>query len=62
MMHQDKINLLKFYEEMQGKAKNKTSANKKIIDLNTYEEQIKKFYSGKISEKEIVASFNAIDL
>lgn len=36
---------------MEGRAKNKTSANKKIIDLNVYEEQIKKYYVGKITEK-----------
>ncbi|MCB0370228.1 MAG: hypothetical protein KDD45_12600 [Bdellovibrionales bacterium] len=52
MMHQDKINLIKFWEEMEGKAKNKVGqTNKKLIDLNVFEEQIKKYYGGKIGEK-----------
>lgn len=47
---------------MEGRAKTKTSSTKKIIDLNIFEDQIKKYYAAKVSEKEIVASFNAIDL
>lgn len=63
MLHQDKINLMKFYEDMEGKAKSKIgTTNKKMIDLGVFEEQIKKTYGNKMSEKEIVASFNAIDL
>lgn len=63
MMHQDKVNLLKFYEEMEGRSKSKIgTTNKKMIDMNVFEEQIKKYYASKVSEKEIVASFHAIDL
>ena len=62
MLHHDKINLIKFYEEMEGRSKSKIgNTNKKMIDLNTFEEQVKKYYGGKVGEKEIVASFHAID-
>ena len=47
---------------MEGRAKTKTSSTKKIVDLNIFEDQIKKYYAAKVSEKENVASFNAIDL
>lgn len=64
MMHSDKVNLIKFYEEMESKSKTKagSSAVKKTIELNLFSESIKKAYGAKISEREIVASFNAIDL
>lgn len=63
-MHSDKVNLIKFYEEMESKSKTKagSSAVKKTIELNLFSESIKKAYGAKISEREIVASFNAIDL
>ena len=48
LMHNDKINLIKFYEEMQSKIKNKNN-NNKIVDLNIFEEQIKKYYGSKVS-------------
>jgi hypothetical protein len=54
---------VQFYEEMEAKYKSKTNQNnKKFIDLNIFGEQIKKSYAGKLSDKEIIASFNAIDL
>jgi Ca2+-binding EF-hand superfamily protein len=61
MLHQDKVNLVKFYEEMEGKSKSKVGS-KKVIDLNLFEEQLKKHYPAKVTEREIVAAFNAIDL
>jgi Ca2+-binding EF-hand superfamily protein len=64
MLHSDKVNLIKFYEEMESQSKTKAgnSTVKKTIELNLFSDQIKKSYGGKISEREIVASFNAIDL
>ena len=52
MLHNDKTNLMKFYDDMEGKAKSKIgNTNKKMIDLNVFEEQMKKIYGSKISEK-----------
>jgi calpain, invertebrate len=52
MMHYDKINLIKFYEEMESRAKGKIgTTNKKMVDLNVFEEQIKKCYAGKVGER-----------
>ena len=49
MMHQDKINLINFYEEMEGRSKSKIgNTNKKMVDLNVFEEQVKKYYGGRI--------------
>ena len=49
MMHHDKINLINFYEEMEGRSKSRVgSSNKKMVDLNIFEEQIKKYYGGKV--------------
>lgn len=62
LLHSDKINLIKFYEEMEGRAKNRPNSSRKAIELNLFEEQLKKNYGGKISEREIVAAFHAIDL
>jgi hypothetical protein len=62
MLHNDKVVLTKFYEEMESKSKNNLKDQKIVIELPVFEEQIKKYYSGRISEREIVASFNAIDL
>lgn len=40
---------MKFYEDMEGKAKSKIgTTNKKMIDLNVFEEQIKKTYGSKV--------------
>lgn len=61
MLHQDKVNLVKFYEEMEGKSKSKVGS-KKVIDLNLFEDQLKKTYPAKVTDREIVAAFNAIDL
>jgi Ca2+-binding EF-hand superfamily protein len=60
LLHTDKVNLLKFYEEMESRVKGKPS--RKAIELNLFEEQVKKNYGGRIGEREIVAAFNAIDL
>lgn len=51
MMHSDKVNLIKFYEEMESKSKTKagSSAVKKTIELNLFSESIKKAYGAKIS-------------
>jgi hypothetical protein len=51
MLHSDKVNLIKFYEEMESKSKSKLPSSKKSIELNLFEEQIKKYYGGKISER-----------
>lgn len=62
-MHSDKINLIKFYEEMEGRSKSKVGlSNKKLVDLSVFEEQLKKGFTTRICQKEIVASFNGVDL
>lgn len=63
MLYSDHVNLMQFYEEMEAKCRSKTNQNsKQLIDLNVFGEQIKRFYAGKLTDKEIIASFNAIDL
>ncbi len=48
---------------MEGRARGKSKdTSKKQIDLTVFEEQVKKSYGGKLLEREIVGSFNAIDL
>ena len=37
MMHSDKINLINFYEEMEGRSKSKIGqSNKKMVDMNVF--------------------------
>ena len=49
MMHSDKINLIKFYEEMEGRSKSKVGlSNKKLVDLSVFEEQLKKGFTTRI--------------
>lgn len=63
MIHSQRVNLLKFYEEMEGRSNSKMYLNnKKVIDLNVFGEQIKNSYGSKITQREIVALFYAIDL
>lgn len=48
---------------MEIKAKTKSgSQGKPCIDLNIFEDQVKKYFAGKLQEREIVGSFNSIDL
>ena len=48
-MHSDKINLIKFYEEMEGRSKSKVGLiNKKLVDLSVFEEQLKKGFTTRI--------------
>jgi hypothetical protein len=37
LLHGDKVNLLKFYEEMENRGRPKTGSSKKVIDLALFE-------------------------
>ena len=49
MLHSDKVDLQKFYQEMEGLSTNKSPNGKKLIELNTFEQQIKKYYEGRLT-------------
>lgn len=53
LLHTDKVNLIKFYEEMEGRARgkapNNSNAPRRPIDLNLFEEHLKQLYPGRIS-------------
>jgi hypothetical protein len=50
LIHVDKMNLQKLYEEMEQKAK-LLSPNNPKVDLNIFEQQIKKHYGDKMQER-----------
>ena len=53
------VELPKFYEEMEAKARNSSkNSGKAIVDANIFESQIKKSYAKKVSEREIIGAFN----
>ena len=66
LMLNDKVDLNKFYEEMEVKAKNVSKNSnlqgKSSVDANIFENQIKKLYGKKVNEREIIGAFNEIDL
>lgn len=51
MLHNDKVDLPKFFQEMEGLSTNKSQTGKKLIELNTFEQQVKKYYQGRLSDR-----------
>ena len=62
LLHSDKVDLQKLYEEMDHRAKGNKTISKPVVDANIFEYQIKKLYRDKIKEREIIGAFNEIDL
>ena len=47
---------------MLAKNKGQKQGKYQYIDMAIFQEQIKKYYPGKITEREVVGAFNAMDL
>ena len=55
LVNEDRIKANSFYDQMNPK-------NLPTVDLNMFEVHIKKYFEGRIQEKEIVGAFYGMDL
>jgi hypothetical protein len=60
LIYGEKVDVGKFYDEMKQLARGKNS--QADVDLAVFEEQVKRYFGGKLQEREIVGAFNQINL